>query len=352
MVLGRPVYDSYGRMICDAGIELTEWDIRTLCGYGVGELTIDDSRVADVLVQPLIPPEVEAVASQALKDLVIEGGSIGKIEPVLMHKIRDSINSMTRTMLPEPVGDLNVAGCLNLQEYSYVQPAKVAGMSQLMGNSLGLNMSQLASLGVGALLMNVGYVKLPHVMLQPSILDKPSALTDREFSELKKHCYYGHELLSESGEVPPEVSQAVLQHHERWDGSGYPNGLKGGEISLFARTIAIADTYYALVSRRPHRREFLPHEAIEFIMAYSGELFDPELVQLFSKRVPLYPTGVTVKLNGGEVGFVTNANVGFIGRPVVRVVYDEEAKPIKEPFDVDLKMAENQKKLIVEVLGY
>jgi len=352
MVLSRPVYDSHGRMICDARTELTEWHIRTLSAYGVGELTIDDSRVADVLVQPLIPPEVEAGASQALRELMKEGGCRGEIEPMLIHEVRNSINSMTRTLFPEPMGDPNVAGCLNLKEYGYVQPAKVAGLSLLMGSSLEFNMAQLASLGAAALLMNVGYIRLPHVMLQPSILDKPGALTEREFSELKKHCQYGCEILSESGEFLPEVSQAVLQHHERWDGSGYPNGLKGEEISLFARLIAIADTYYALVSTRPHRREFLPHEAIEFIMAYGGDLFDPELVRLFSRQVPLYPKGVTVRFNSGEVGFVTDANIGFVGRPVVRVVYDEEANPIKEPYEIDLKTVDNQRKLIVEVLAY
>jgi HD-GYP domain-containing protein (c-di-GMP phosphodiesterase class II) len=352
MVLGRPVYDSRGHMIFDMKTRLSEECLKTLSVYGVGELLIEDPRVADVVVQPLVPSELEAEAGQALRQLIAESQDSGSIEPMLIEQVKKPVFSMTRTLFPDVIGEPNAAGCLNLQEYSYVQPAKVVGLSLLMGRRLGYSMMQLAPLGVAALLMNVGYVKLPHVVLQPSILDKPSALTEAEFAEVKKHSQCGYELLSESGKVTPEVSQAVLQHHERWDGSGYPNGLKGEEITVFARIIAITDTYYALVSRRPHRREFLPHEAIEFIMAYGGELFDPELVQLFSKEVPLYPTGVTVKLNSGEVGFITQPNLGFIGRPVVRVVYDEEAQPIKEPFDVDLKVAENQKKLIVEVLAY
>jgi putative nucleotidyltransferase with HDIG domain len=232
--------------------------------------------------------------------------------------------------------------------YTYVHSMNVCTFSVALGTAIGLpKKPDLEWLGLGAMLHDVG-----KALVDQRLINKPGRLTEEEFKKMKDHVLLGYNTLRENHDLPEKVYEPVLQHHERWDGSGYPNGLKGGEISLFARTIAIADTYYALVSRRPHRREFLPHEAIEFIMAYSGELFDPELVQLFSKRVPLYPTGVTVKLNGGEVGFVTNANVGFIGRPVVRVVYDEEAKPIKEPFDVDLKMAENQKKLIVEVLGY
>lgn len=352
MVLGRPVYDSRGHMLFDAKTALSQEGLKTLSVYGVGEVLIEDPRVADVVVQPLIPSELEAEASQALRQLITESQDTGVVEPALIEMVKKPVFSMTRTLFPDVIGEPNAAGCLNLQEYSFLQPAKVAGLSLLMGRRLGYTMMQLAPLGVAALLMNAGYVKLPHVVLQPSILDKPGALTETEFAEVKRHSQCGHDLLLESGKVTPEIAQAVLHHHERWDGSGYPGGLKGKDISLFGRIIAITDTYYALVSRRPHRREFLPHEAIEFIMAYGGELFDPEMVQLFSKEVPLYPTGVTVKLNTGEVGIITQPNIGFIGRPAVRIIYDEEAKPLKEPFDVDLKVAEHQKKLIVEVLAY
>jgi HD-GYP domain-containing protein (c-di-GMP phosphodiesterase class II) len=144
----------------------------------------------------------------------------------------------------------------------------------------------------------------------------------------------------------------ILDHHERWDGSGYPRGLKGSDISSYTRIIAITDTYYALVSRRPHRQSYLPHEAIEFIMAYSGELFDPELVRLFTKLVPLYPTGIMVNLNTGESGIISNAKPGFIGRPVVRICSDKYLKELTKPYDMDLTESEHQHRLVTDVVEY
>ena len=154
-------------------------------------------------------------------------------------------------------------------------------------------------------------------------MDEPTSLTAIETHEVHQHPQYGYQILNEYARVAPEITKIILEHHERWDGSGYPRGLKGSNISPYARILAITDTYYALVSRRPHRQSYLPHEAIEFIMAYSGELFDPEFVRLFTKLVPLYPTGVMVKLNTGEEGIIADAKPGFIGRPVVRICYDK-----------------------------
>ncbi len=352
MVLGKPVYDNRGHMVFDSKTKLSEDSLKTLSVYGVGELLIDDPRVADVVVQPLIASELESQAAQALRQLVTETQANGSIEPVLLEEVKKPVFSMTRALFPEVMGEPNVAGCPSMQDYTYVQPAKVVGLSLLMGRRLDYSMMRLAPLGMAALLMNIGYAVLPHIMQSPSVLDRPGPLSEAEFQEVKRHPERGAEMIKQSGKFGPEVADAIEQHHERWDGSGYPEGLKGKDISLFARIIAMTDTYYALVSRRPHRKAFLPHEAIEFVMAYGGELFDSELVQLFSKEVPLYPTGVTVRLNSGEVGIISDANLGFIGRPKVRIIYDEEAQPVKNPYDIDLRVPGHQKLLIVEVLAY
>ena len=117
----------------------------------------------------------------------------------------------------------------------------------------------------------------------------------------------------------------------------------------------MADSYYEIVSKRPRGTEIsglMPHEAVEYIMAFSGELFDPELVAIFSRQVPLFPTGVTVKLNTGEMGIISNSNLGHIGRPTVRICYDDQNRQINVPFDLNLAMPENQGRLIVQVMDY
>lgn len=143
--------------------------------------------------------------------------------------------------------------------------------------------------------------------------------------------------------------RGIEQHHERWDGSGYPEGRKGDEISPYTQLIAVADTYHAMLSRRPHRPAFKPHEAVEFIVAFSGQLFEPRLSQLFARRMPQYSSGLGVKLSTGEIGIISDPNTGHIARPIVRICF-ENAKALDEPYDLDLSEKKSMNKVITEVL--
>ena len=213
-----------------------------------------------------------------------------------------------------------------------------------MARRLGYGMFELDSLGMAALLKDIGYVLVGD--------DENGAdRSEREESRrIRQHPSHGSRILAQSQGFSSETINAVLQHHERWDGSGYPEGLKADAISPFARIIAIADTYCELLSAKPKRRALMPHEAIEYVMAFSAEWFDPEMVQLFVRQVPLYPSGLMVRLNTKEVGIVSDANVGHIGRPVVRICQDIHGQEIDRPYDVDLSGSKQQDLLIVGVL--
>ena len=167
--------------------------------------------------------------------------------------------------------------------------------------------------------------------------------------EDREHPQNTADFLMKAKRFDPETIEGTLHHHERWDGSGFPGGLSREQISPFARIIAIADTYYDLVSVKPDRPAYMPHEAVEFILAYTGELFDPKLVSLFTKIVPLYPTGTTVKLNTGETGVVADANAGYVGRPVVRVCSHGGDGVVRRPYDINLTSPQHQSQLVVEV---
>ncbi len=347
MVLSKPVYDSQSNMLFDAGTKLDSRALSKLVIYEAGEIFIEDWRVADVPVQPLFSPELESDAMRALRLLLTESKNSTTIDNSLLNPVIKAIATMTRSLYPTVMGEPNVSGCMSLQNYDYVQPMKVASLSLLVGRQAGLNMSNLVNLGMAALLMNIGYIRL-----QAGLIDNLEKTSDEESKEIKKHPKIGCDLLIQTKRFSPEVSQAVLQHHERCNGSGYPSGLMGTQMSTFAKIIAIVDSYYTLVSKRPVKQTLLPHEAIEYIMAYSGDLFDTELVQLFARQVPLYPTGITVKLNTGEMGIIINANIGHIGRPSVRICYDENGRELSETNDMDLSEAKCQNILIVQVLDY
>lgn len=351
MVLSRDAYDFHGNVILALGTRLTIDNISTLSRMGGGEVFIEDRRVDDVSVTSLMPARLEGAAVQKLHELLDSSKAIinsSGSQRIDLTSVEQTIFSMVEILFPVVMGEVNATGCFSLKDYDHVHPVQVTSLSLLMGRKAGYDEAELAKLGLAALLENIGYIVLP-----PGMLGEPGQLTKTEVQELHQHPSYGYQILTEHARhVAPESTRAIFEHHERWDGSGYPRGLKGSNISHYARILAVVDTYYALASRRPHRQRYLPNEAIEFIMAYSGELFDPELVQLFTRLVPLYPTGVTVKLNTGEMGIVSDARVGFIGRPTVRICYDKHQNEVAKPTDMDLVESEHQHRLVTEVVEY
>ena len=351
MVLSQDVFDSYGNMVMNQGTRLTFDNSSTLSRMGSGEIFIQDRRVDDVPVTSIMPARLEGEAMRQLRAFLDETKDV--VNNVLRGKMTAVINvekvmySMISHLFPAYFGEVNASGCYSLKDYNYVHPVQVASLSIVIGRKLGLKEEALQKIGVAALVENVGYVALA-----PGMMDEPSSFTAIELHEVKQHPQYGFQILRDYTALSPEVVETVYQHHERWDGKGYPRGLKGPEICMASRIIALADTYYALVSRRPHRQANMPGEAIEFLMAYSGELFDPELVQLFTKLVPLFPTGISVKLNTGESGIIIDSKPGLIGRPVVRVCYDKDFKELDDTIDMDLSDSEHQHRLIAEVIEY
>jgi len=245
------------------------------------------------------------------------------------------------------MGEINIEGSLSLANYDYIHPVKVAGLSLLIGKEAGYSRTDLMNLGMAALLQDIGYISVP-----TDILVNLSPTTEKDSLEFKGHPEFGHQLLCRYGDLNASVAEAVLQHCEMWNGTGFPRGLKGNKISAFACIIAVASAYHSLVSRRRGQQPYSPPEAAEFIVAYSGELFDPKLVQIFIENVPLYSKGVMVKLSSGEAGIVTDSNIGFIGRPIVRICYDRNGAEVEKPYDIDLADSEYQNKLVVETMEY
>ncbi len=349
MALGRTVYDNRGYPLLELGIKITRESLSVLIHNSVPEIFVEDLRTNDVVVHPVIAPELEAVAAMAVRRLAtesrlaMESQSNRAVSDEVLRQVQQSLNAIVRELFPTALGEPNVTGCLTQEDYIYVQPAKVAGLSMLIGRRLDYGLFDSSSLGLAALLMNLGCELGPEQDAANG--DSPGEAN----MDHPDHPRLGAENLGQYDRFEPQTLEGILQHHERWDGSGYPGGLRGAEIAPFARIIAIADTYFELVSKRPDREAYMPHEAVEYILAYSGELFDPELVLLFSRLVPLYPTGMTVKLNTGELGIVADANMGHIGRPVVRICSLGGTHFVDQPYDINLSQAQDQNRLVVEV---
>ncbi len=343
MVLRRPVFDIRGYPVFEDGEKITADKLPLLARTGASEIVIDDPRVDDVPVGTLFPAYLEAKAVQALHVLNAGAGMGDGFSPAHLVGVRAAVNAMVQCLFPEAIGEPDLSGATVLEGYDYIHPVKVTAASLMIGRMVGMEEHDLVKLGLASMLENVGYHQLP-----PGILEKPGPLTEEERAYLEQHPVYSVEMLKNSS-LDPEVLEAILHHHEQWSGRGYPGKLKGEQINRFARVIALGDAFHALVSKRPHRGPMKRHEALEFASAFSGDLFDPEFSALFARRLPIYPAGIGVRLSGGEIGIVSNPNLGHIARPVVRVCV-ENGRPVKEPYDLDLSEVQHMTKLIVEVV--
>ena len=172
---------------------------------------------------------------------------------------------------------------------------------------------------MGGLLHDIGKTQVPL-----AILNKPGPLTDAEFIIMRRHVEYGIDLLTSTKGISEESKQIVLEHHERYDGCGYPFGKKGDEISLLGKMSAIIDCYDALTSRRCYHAEKSPHWVLGKLIEWSKYHFQPDLVQRFIRCIGIYPVGTLVILQSGRLAVVIESNKNDLLRPVVVLVYDKK----------------------------
>jgi HD-GYP domain-containing protein (c-di-GMP phosphodiesterase class II) len=167
-------------------------------------------------------------------------------------------------------------------------------------------------------------------------LEKIGTLSPAEFEKIKRHSNDGFNLLREQKDVNLLSAHVAFQHHERYDGVGYPRLLKKNEICEYARIVAIADIFDALTSENKHRKSFSVPAALEIMKKEAGRQIDQDLVEMFMGNVALYSTGQLVKLNTGEVAVVTANSPGRSSRPKVKILLDHGKKPVEQPKEIDL----------------
>lgn len=226
---------------------------------------------------------------------------------VTTQELIDSLSSQKDILI-------NIADIKMYDDYTFHHSLSVSIMSIAIGMELGLTNNMLNELGLAGLLHDIGKVAIPI-----EIINKPGKLTSDEFNTVKMHPVHAANHLKERNLVNDNIYRGIVGHHEKLDGSGYPNHLKGDEIHPYSRILAVADVYDALTSNRPYRIPSPPNEAIEFIMGGMGTHFDDRVVRAFLRKVAPYPAGSKVKLSNGEIAFVMKNYPDQPLRPLVVV---------------------------------
>lgn len=199
-------------------------------------------------------------------------------------------------------------------DYFNVHSVNVATLSILIGRWMKMPEESIKVLGTAGLLHDIGKMNIPD-----EILNKPGKLVDSEWEVVKKHPVEGYQMLSGNEWLTPEIGNAILMHHERLDGSGYPMGLRGDSISLYARILAVADVYDAVTSNRVYAAKVSPYRAAEILMEESFGRLDPRIVKVFFDKSITFYVGNRVELSNGEIGTVVYVNPSMPTRPVVQV---------------------------------
>ncbi|WP_425806306.1 HD-GYP domain-containing protein [Desulfitobacterium sp. Sab5] len=251
-------------------------------------------------------------------------------KPQLMLKAISFIDTLLEHLFVHPGISSDFKLLYTSDSVTYRHSINVAFLSFMIGKEFNYKGEKLRRLVFGALLHDIGKLNLPD-----KILNKPEALTLEEFKIIQSHPTLG--VQRTTGLILPEsVISTILQHHERWNGTGYPQGLANHEISPSAQIVAVADVYEALITDRPYHAGLPPYHAIEILLKGSETHFSPEVIETFLHTIQFYPADSLVTLNSGETGIVLHYSYPNLTRPRIRIIMDAGGIPVEREWIVDL----------------
>ncbi|NJB68378.1 putative nucleotidyltransferase with HDIG domain [Desulfobaculum xiamenense] len=209
-------------------------------------------------------------------------------------------------------------------EYTYTHCINVAVLSTAFAEFRGLSRADLMDVGLAGLYHDIGKTLIP-----PRVLNKPGRLTESEFNIIRKHPERGLLMLRSGRPLPERVLRGVAEHHEKYNGSGYPARRRDEAIHPFARIISLADVYDALTSRRVYKNGLSPHNALRIMYGMRGQDFHPGSVERFIKFIGIYPVGALVRLDNGMHAVVCGSNSASPLLPEVIVAFDRDMRPVE-----------------------
>lgn len=281
-------------------------------------------------------PASEELARASRICLESKAAVVSMFEEVRMGKAvdvggaRQLVEDIADSVARNPGAIISLARLKTADDYTYMHSVAVCAMMVALAKQLKLDDAQTRSLGMAGLLHDLGKVAMP-----PDVLNKPGKLTDEEFAIMKTHPTEGYKMLSASPGVDAVSLDVVLHHHEKIDGSGYPERLKGDQISLYAKMGAVCDVYDAITSNRPYKSGWDPAESLRKMAEWSGH-FDPIVFQAFVKSMGIYPVGSLVRMNSGRIGVVTEQSKKSLTTPIVKVFYSTKSAMRIVPVTLDL----------------
>ncbi len=318
MIPAEDIYDEGNKvMLLDSSKALDEHYIEGLRKNNIQGIYIEDALSKGLVIHDAINRVQRKRTVNALKNMDFDA-------------TRNEAKGIVSGIVKHGTISMDMKDMRDFDNYTFFHSVNVAVLATVIGKGYGLNSTDLLRLCESGLFHDLGKTKV-----DKNILNKPGRLTKEEFAEIKKHTEFSYEILKERKDIIEDVRLGALYHHENYDGTGYPHGLAGEKIPLFARILRVADVYDSLMSKRPYKEPFPSNETIEYLMGGSGTLFDPKVVISFIKAVPVFPLGQTVRLSDGREGFVFENNHQSVLRPKIKL-FDGSILDLAAPKNLSL----------------
>lgn len=310
MKIADTILNDYGAIVVSEGTVLDDNLINKLNNMGVYRLQIFDEEVVKIDTQDVFQRKYSENVNR-VKELIwdISNG---------MDFNTTKVNELVDSVLERLDERRDIISCLNqirtADEYTYSHSVNVSLISMLIGKWMKLDAEKIRILVQAGLMHDIGKTKVPM-----EILNKPGKLTEEEFEEMKKHTVYGYRILEAVPSVDKDILAAVLMHHEKEDGSGYPTGLPGKKINLLTKIVTVADIFDAMTSNRVYKEKETPFDVFKFMEEESLGKLSPVVVNVLLNNMANYYIGDRVKLNNGDIGEVVYINPRCVFRPIVKV---------------------------------
>jgi HD-GYP domain-containing protein (c-di-GMP phosphodiesterase class II) len=329
MILARHIMSGAGRILLTPGIVLTDEYIRKLAVLEVATIFIKDPDYPD-----LEPPEYLSVQTQQ-RALAILDATMKQIvggETFAADAVDSVASDIVEDLLIQPNLTIHLSGIMTHDDDTLAHSLNCSIYCAILARIAGYAIPQIKEITAGALLHDVG-----KIFVEKKILNKPGLLTNEEAKAIRVHAERGFKILiAERWALSSLVAHMAWQHHERFNGQGYPRQLRGGEILPYARMLAITDVYEAITVNRPYRKAMAPDAIYDTIYSGLGTDFDPHFGQLFLSKLAIYIAGMRVTLNTGETGIVAAVPEETPQRPRIRLIAHPDGSPYNPPKEIDL----------------
>ncbi len=329
-ILGKPIYDDSGRILLAQGIKLTSVYAQKLKNMGILSVYIDDEISKDVIIEETISEKTRQKSKHAINDIMNKYYKYGKVKN---EGIQQSVNSIIDEILANREFMINISEIRTKDDEIHSHSVNVCVLATLIGIHLGYNMLKLKDVAIGAMLHDIGKIK---ILGDKKLVQERTKTGDLEQYIKEMHPKIGYDFLSQQNMCTAVAKVGVLMHHEKVDGSGYPLGLQEKEIHEVALLISVCNIFDNMVSGYDGFEPKPIYEILEFLVGMAGTHFNGNIVNKFIAHIAAFPSGSGVRLNTNERCLVVRQNQSFPLRPVVKVLYGRNNEKITEAYEIDL----------------